>query len=260
MTLLIFPQMTFIITLIIIRPLIYFQVPPKVYYVPEFITEAEENAIISRVYDVPKPKWTQLLNRRLQNWGGIPHSKGMIAETIPEWLQDYLGRINRLNLMDGKVPNHVLVNEYLPGQGIMPHGDGPLFYPTIATVSCGSHNVINFAEKDSRDGKKYSVLLERRSLLIVQCDMYENYLHGIDNVESDTIDENIANYHQCSESYQIGQVIKRGTRISLTIRHVPKTSKIKIKMYTNLSFQNSINILHQIYPHFLKHILEVRLG
>ena len=35
----------------------------------------------------------------------------------------------------GKGPNHVLVNEYLPGQGIMPHTDGPLFHPTIATVS-----------------------------------------------------------------------------------------------------------------------------
>ena len=34
----------------------------------------------------------------------------------------------------GKGPNHVLVNEYLPGQGIMPHTDGPLFHPTIATV------------------------------------------------------------------------------------------------------------------------------
>ena len=39
----------------------------------------------------------------------------------------------------GKGPNHVLVNEYLPGQGIMPHTDGPLFHPTIATVTCNQH-------------------------------------------------------------------------------------------------------------------------
>jgi alkylated DNA repair protein alkB family protein 6 len=34
-------------------------------------------------------------------------------------------------------PNHVLLNEYLSGQGISPHLDGDLFYPTIATVSLG---------------------------------------------------------------------------------------------------------------------------
>lgn len=33
---------------------------------------------------VPQPKWTQLSHRRLQNWGGIPHLKGMIAEEIPD--------------------------------------------------------------------------------------------------------------------------------------------------------------------------------
>lgn len=34
--------------------------------------------------NAPLPKWTQLTNRRLQNWGGIPHPKGMIAEEIPK--------------------------------------------------------------------------------------------------------------------------------------------------------------------------------
>lgn len=33
--------------------------------------------------NAPLPKWTQLTHRRLQNWGGIPHSRGMIAEEIP---------------------------------------------------------------------------------------------------------------------------------------------------------------------------------
>ena len=39
-------------------------------------------------------------------------------------------------------PNHILLNEYLPGQGISPHLDGDLFYPTIATVSLGNSIVI----------------------------------------------------------------------------------------------------------------------
>lgn len=57
--------------------------PPKAYYIPNFITEEEEKNIISNVYAAPKPKWTCLSNRKLQNWGGIPHPKGMITEEIP---------------------------------------------------------------------------------------------------------------------------------------------------------------------------------
>lgn len=53
------------------------------YYFPNFITMSEEEEIIKCVNKAPQPKWTQLSNRRLQNWGGIPHPKGMIAEEIP---------------------------------------------------------------------------------------------------------------------------------------------------------------------------------
>lgn len=52
-------------------------------YIPNFITEEEELEIIKHVNNAPLPKWTQLSHRRLQNWGGIPHPKGMIAEEIP---------------------------------------------------------------------------------------------------------------------------------------------------------------------------------
>ena len=38
----------------------------------------------------------------------------------------------------------MLVNEYLAGQGIMAHTDGPLYYPTIATITLGSHTVLDF--------------------------------------------------------------------------------------------------------------------
>ena len=54
------------------------------YYIPEFITETEEAYLLKRIYDAPLPRWTQLSNRRLQNWGGDPHPKGMIAEEMPE--------------------------------------------------------------------------------------------------------------------------------------------------------------------------------
>ena len=52
---------------------------------------------MSQISRTPKPKWTQLLNRRLINYGGVPHPNGMLAEEIPEWLQVYMGKINNLS-------------------------------------------------------------------------------------------------------------------------------------------------------------------
>ncbi|XP_054272466.1 alpha-ketoglutarate-dependent dioxygenase alkB homolog 6-like [Macrosteles quadrilineatus] len=214
------------------------EVPKSVYYIPNFITESDEKLIIQKVNNVPKPKWTQLSNRRLQNWGGIPHPKGMISETIPSWLQEFIDKVANLEAFDKNVkPNHVLINEYLPGQGIMPHFDGPLFYPTIATISCGSHTILHFTKANdfdvvnnpiTQDCKRISLLLEPRSLLILQDSMYHDYQHCIDAVDSDVISDSVANLRQTGENFIDGQVLERSTRISLTIRHVPKTSKLKI--------------------------------
>lgn len=213
--------------------------PPSVYYIPEFITLEEEERIIERVSSAPKPKWTQLSHRRLQNWGGIPHPKGMIAEKLPEWLLVFTERIGKLGLFGGKQPNHVLVNEYLPGQGIMPHLDGPLFYPTVTTISCGSHTVLNFCSPRQSDEavvqsvddlKVASLLLERRSLVVLQDDMYTKYLHGIAEVRCDTVSGAEANLRLCGGQYSTGAELQRTTRISLTVRHVPHTSKLCIKL------------------------------
>lgn len=200
----------------------------------EFITENEEKSILSSIYAAPKPKWTQLSNRRLQNWGGIPHNKGMIAESIPIWLDIYLEKIHNLNVMGGNRPNHVLVNEYLPTQGIMAHLDGSLFYPTITTISVGSHIVLKFSEPviDDADTPNhvFSFLLEPRSLLILQDELFTNYLHCIEELSEDLLDDSVVNLQYCSNNYILGELYKRDTRISLTIRHVPKTTTFKINI------------------------------
>ncbi|XP_063381562.1 alpha-ketoglutarate-dependent dioxygenase alkB homolog 6 [Cydia fagiglandana] len=207
--------------------------PPNAYYISEFISEDEEKSILSNIYASPKPKWTQLSNRRLQNWGGIPHSKGMIAETIPTWLDSCLQTIHNLNVMGGHRPNHVLVNEYLAGQGIMPHLDGSLFYPTITTISVGSHTVLKFLEPSEAETVPkpvFSFLLEPRSLLVLQDKLFSHYLHCIEEVYEDSLDDSVVNLGLCSDKYVKGSAVKRETRISLTIRHVPKTSAFKINI------------------------------
>ncbi|KAM3955886.1 alpha-ketoglutarate-dependent dioxygenase alkB homolog 6 [Aphomia sociella] len=210
-------------------------IKPTAYYISEYISSSEETLILSNIYSAPKPKWTQLSNRRLQNWGGIPHTNGMIAETIPTWLDKYLENIHKLNVMDGKRPNHVLVNEYLPGQGIMPHLDGSLFYPTITTISVGSHIVLKFLEPNQQTDEiemspVFSLLLEPRSLLILQDKLFSYYLHCIEELTEDMLDHTVANLNMCSDKFVNGSVVPRNTRVSLTIRHVPKTTSFKINI------------------------------
>ncbi|XP_068238540.1 alpha-ketoglutarate-dependent dioxygenase alkB homolog 6 [Palaemon carinicauda] len=209
--------------------------PECAYYIPNFITEEEEKQLLGNIYSSPKPKWKELSHRRLQNWGGLPHPKGMVTEDIPLWLQEQMDKISSLNVFGKYKPNHVLVNEYLPGQGIMPHEDGPLFYPTITTVNIGSHTLLEFYSPVKSDDEKGdssqslseryigSLLLEPRSLLILQEDMYTSYLHGISQVTEDVLTESILNIDQCTSN--TGDVLVRDTRISLTIRHVPKVVK-----------------------------------
>ncbi|VEN34387.1 unnamed protein product [Callosobruchus maculatus] len=202
--------------------------PPTLYYIPNFITEDEENNILKSVYSMPKPKWTCLSNRRLQDYGGVPHEKGMIAEPIPKWLQTYMDKVDALNIFDGKKTNQVLVNEYLAGQGIMPHTDGPLFHPTISTISCGSHTVLEFKENSEHRQKVCNVLLERRSLVIVKDDLYSKYLHSISEREEDML-EDIVNLDVVGDRNLVSSVkLKRKTRVSLTIRNVPKVLKVKL--------------------------------
>lgn len=173
----------------------------------------------------------------------VPHKNGMIAETIPGWLQLYVDKINNLGVLGAHKANHVLVNEYLSGQGIMPHSDGPLFYPIISTISCGSHTVLELQkaqaeevdtvrEKDKKDAEAVQILVERRSLLMVKDDAYHKYLHSIAQQTEDLILPTISNIEMCENVDEKNRWLKRERRVSLTIRHVPKTSKLKLKFGT----------------------------
>ena len=51
------------------------QIPESIYCIPDFVSQNEEEFTLKKIYEAPKIKWTNLLNRRLQNWGGVPTEK-----------------------------------------------------------------------------------------------------------------------------------------------------------------------------------------
>ena len=133
-------------------------------------------------------------------------------------------------------PNHCLINEYLPGQGIHPHEDGETYHPVVATVSLGSHIVLDIKPKmndtvdeKSRGGQSWRVLQEPRSLLVTTGELYIGYLHGIGGVkvDEDLGEGNIANWHLLGDRtlFAGGRAV-REPRVSMTFRDVIRVKKL----------------------------------
>ncbi|XP_072960440.1 alkylated DNA repair protein ALKBH6 homolog isoform X1 [Typha angustifolia] len=198
---------------------------PTVFYIPNFITESEHAQLLHHIYEVPPSRWKSLKNRRLQNWGGLVHEKGLLPQELPPWLTKITQKICQQTSLFPSAINHVLVNEYLPDQGIMPHQDGPAYFPVVAILSLGSPVVIDFtphqrlkectsneikteesmelrAGKTETDGssnvalcreeddpRDCSLLLTPCSLLIFKDQAYSDYLHGIQDTELHRLDK-----------------------------------------------------------------------
>ncbi|XP_054908898.1 alpha-ketoglutarate-dependent dioxygenase alkB homolog 6-like [Poeciliopsis prolifica] len=209
------------------------EAPQTAFYIPDFISEEEESFLLQQVYKSPKSKWTQLSGRRLQNWGGLPHPKGMLAESLPDWLQSCCEKVSSLGVFGGKTANHVLVNEYKPGEGIMAHEDGPLYHPRSAPSAWARTPWDFYRPVCSQDGPQtqqsrylLSLLLRPRSLLVLQDDMYRQLLHGIQNRDRDPLTDRVANLSAAGA--RPGETLSRETRVSLTIRHVPKVIRTRM--------------------------------
>lgn len=81
----------------------------------------------------------------------------------------------------------------------------------------------------SLDARRFaSILLMPRSLVIVRDDMYTKYLHGIREVTTDVIDDTFANLSSCGALSEGSQLRRTKSRISLTVRVVPKVLQNKI--------------------------------
>ncbi|VDL35428.1 unnamed protein product [Hymenolepis diminuta] len=238
----------------VVAPFIIPNAPKTFFYVPDFIDAETEAELLQNIY--ASGKWQYLAHRRLQIWGGAPHPKGMIAEKIPDWLHSLMDRISDFGVFGPYRANHVLINEYKPGEGIMPHHDGPLYYPVVTTVNLGGHSMLDFYYPITDDmtdvsfKSRYvgSALLMPRSMNMVTDSLYTYYMHGIEEKKVDylhlikndfdsssffadpdsEIEKKILNLSQIPQWEDLADQLERKTRISITIRHVPKTRKVNL--------------------------------
>jgi alkylated DNA repair dioxygenase AlkB len=184
--------------------------PPGVTYLRDFLSSEEEAAIEA---SLDAGEWSHALKRRVQHFGYRYdyRARAVTADAclgpLPEWLGTLADRL----VVGGcfaDVPDQVIANEYLPGQGISAHVDCvPCFDETIVSLSLLSTCEMVFREC-SGSGSSALLLHPRSALVLKEAGRYE-WTHEIPARRSVLID---------------GIRVARGRRISLTFRKVLGTA------------------------------------
>ncbi|MEM0898495.1 MAG: alpha-ketoglutarate-dependent dioxygenase AlkB [Pseudomonadota bacterium] len=180
--------------------------PNGAIYEADFIDVAEKNALVDWL---DRLAWDESLKRRVQHFGYRYdyRARAVLPEAFLSPLSRELLTIAQ-RLVDwghfASLPDQVIANEYRPGQGIGAHIDCvPCFDDTIVSVSFLSQCEMVFAEKAG--SSKSSIVLERRSAIILQEEARYDWTHAISARKSDVIN---------------GKRVPRERRISLTFRKV----------------------------------------
>ncbi|MEO1747177.1 MAG: alpha-ketoglutarate-dependent dioxygenase AlkB [Pseudomonadota bacterium] len=182
--------------------------PNGAIYKTDFIDAVEESALVDWL---DRLVWDESLKRRVQHFSYRYDYKARTV--LPE---AYLGPLSRelstiaQRLVDSghfaSLPDQVIANEYRPGHGISAHIDCvPCFDDTIVSVSLLSQCEMIFTE--NAGSSKSSIMLERRSAIILQNEARYGWTHAIPARKSDVIN---------------GKRVPRDRRISLTFRRVTK--------------------------------------
>jgi len=184
--------------------------PPSAIYVRDYV---DGDAALQLLATVDAAPWQSDLRRRVQHYGyrydytARRVTRDSYLGPLPGWLQDLADRLLAEEIFPSR-PDQVIVNEYLPGQGIAPHIDcEPCFGDVVASLSLGSCCMMNFAHV--RSGEKLAHYLEPAGLLVLKAESRFDWTHGIPARKSDKIG---------------GAVAKRGRRVSLTFRTVISTA------------------------------------
>lgn len=182
------------------------RLPPGARYLAGLIDLSMQDVLIAAVDQRP---WIEDLKRRVQHYGYRYDYRARTVTSdaylgpLPQWASDLAGRLVSNGWFD-KPPDQLIVNEYLPGQGISAHVDCvPCFGEVIASISLLSTCEMVFKERGT--DQRRAVVLEPRSALLIAGPARGEWTHEIPARKSDPIE---------------GQRVPRSRRLSLTFRTV----------------------------------------
>jgi alkylated DNA repair dioxygenase AlkB len=158
---------------------------PGLICLPDWIDEA---LAVELSAAIDSADWDSSLRRRVQHYGhrydyGRRTVSGDVpAPAMPEWARPVVDRL----AAEGRMarPDQLIVNEYLPGQGISAHVDCvPCFGPVVASVSLGSACQMDFIHPGT--GLRIPVSLPPRGLCLMTGDARYTWRHAIAARRSD---------------------------------------------------------------------------
>lgn len=159
---------------------------PGLTLVHEYVSP-DQQARLTRIVD--ESPWRTDLKRRVQHWGWVYDYRARRVDPatylgpLPPWAALLARRLAADHHMP-EVPDMLIVNEYVPGQGISAHVDCvQCFSGTICSLSLGSQCVMSFSERGQ--GRIESLLLPPGSLLVLSGDARYRWTHAIPARKSD---------------------------------------------------------------------------
>jgi alkylated DNA repair dioxygenase AlkB len=152
---------------------------PGLAYLTEYVTAVEEAELVQRI---DAETWDTSWERRRQLYGASYGSDDGPVRSIPDWGRALVDRMRREGISERPF-DQMLVNEYEPGQGIALHQDYKPFDRTVVSLSLLSPIVMDF--RNPAACERSSLLLQRRSLLILSDDARYVWQHGIARRKND---------------------------------------------------------------------------
>lgn len=168
--------------------------------IKDFITREEEIALLD---SIDRQAWDSTLTRRTQHYGfKYVYTKRTVdtpIDPLPEWISFVTSRLQQHQIFPAP-PQQLIINEYLPGQGIGRHVDSSVFGEPIVSISLLSPCVMIFRSPE----KSAEIDLVPRSALILRGPARSSWTHEIPARKTDFI--------------SLSQPRLRARRVSLTFR------------------------------------------
>lgn len=161
--------------------------PEGLAYRPDFLSTAEEAALIPRIAALPlKPFQFQGFegNRRTVSFGMEYRFDGSglrETEPFPDWLLPVRDRAAGLAEVEPEVFVHALIIEYAPGAGIGWHRDRPVFGDVVG-VSLGSEAPLRFRLKEGAKWRRFTLPAAPRSAYLLRGPARTEWEHSISPV------------------------------------------------------------------------------
>ena len=183
---------------------------PGLFLYPNFIEEAVEEQLLN---EIDSQIWIVDYLRRLQYYGyrnelDKPYDLIKFPVSMPPLIEQLSQAIVKQGIVLTQ-PDQVIINEYVPGEGIKPHKDRAYYENQICGVNLGSSCIMRFIRGANLE--VIDVEIPRRSLYVMQNDARKKWKHGIPPRKKDVVD---------------GHIQHRERRVSITYRKV-KLGRVK---------------------------------